>query len=511
MKKLPIYILLLLLPAVCLISCYKDLGNYKYHDINEVTIGAIDTVNGYSVTLGDTLSISPVVTGSQDKDGTHKYGYQWSFFNSINGDQIISTDKNLMYRVSLVPGSYTLQYKVTDSTTGVLFHTRATVLVRTDVYEGYLVLSDVGGNSRLDMLSYDVVANKFTQYTDVLKKMGSSLPPQGQPYKVVCTRTTTAFNYSDSTYGIYLLTASGTNRINSETFDWRPTYNIRYEMTGNLPQDFKADNLIADPAFYFITSFMVSDNNLYLRSTGVPLYNYLPLNKYVGQAPFRVSPYVVGNGSAGPTTMYNMDNRSFAILATTNSTSATDVPDSAKPGDIRYPTGGDLLYMDKSTSGDIYAITKTPNTSTCYLTKFLPDSLPTYSQQILGTDIDKATNFAVSANPEYLFYSVGGKVYEYDLSLKSSKLMLDKGAMSINYLNFDRFTPVEVQHPDPQHNTLYAQWQRWLSVGYYDPSGTEGSNGSLEQYSIVDAHDPLVLQRSWTGFGKITSISYRER
>jgi hypothetical protein len=83
--------------------------------------------------------------------------------------------------------------------------------------------------------------------------------------------------------------------------------------------------------------------------------------------------------------------------------------------------------------------------------------------------------------------------------------------MTINYLTFDRFTPVENQHPDPQHNTLYAQWQRWLSVGYYDPSGTEGSNGTLEQYSVVDAHDPLVLQRSWTGFGKITSISYRER
>ncbi len=277
MNKLIIYIVLVA-SAACLGSCYKDLGNYDYHAINEVTISGIDTVNGYTASFGDTLLINPVVTGSQDPTGTHKYSYQWSFFDQIKGDQIISTNKTLNIRITQVPGSYTLQYKVTDSATGVLFHTRTTVLVKTDVYEGYLVMNEVAGNTRLDMLSYDVVAGKFTQYTDVLKKMGSSLPPQGQPYKVVCTRTSTAFNYSDSTYGIYVITASGTNRINSETFDWRPTYNIRYEVAGNIPQDFKADNMVADPAFYFITIFMVSYNNVYLRSGGVPLYN-LPLNK----------------------------------------------------------------------------------------------------------------------------------------------------------------------------------------------------------------------------------------
>jgi hypothetical protein len=503
MKKLLIYILLVA-PAVGLVSCYKDLGNYSYHPINEVTIGGIDTVNGYTATFGDTLTISPVLAGSLDPAGSQKYSYEWSFFDQNKGDQVISTDKNLQIRISQLPGSYTLQYKVTDLATGVLFHARTTVLVRTDVYEGYLVLNDVGGNSRLDMLSYDVVAGKFTQYTDVLKKMGSSLTPQAAPYKVVCTRTIRAFNYSDSTYGIYLLTATGTNRINSETFDWKPTYNIRYEVTGNIATDFKADNIIADPAFYFITMFMIAGNNLYARTNGLPVYN-LPLNKYVGQPPFKAAPYAVGDGSGGPTILYDLDNRSFAMLASATSSSATDAtaPD---PGGISFPTGGDLLYMDKSAGGYGFAVTKIPNTTTCYLTKFQPGSSPVYSSQILGTDIDKATRFAVSSNPEYLFYSVGGKLYEYDLSLRSSKLMLDKGSSEITYLSFDRFTAT-----DARHVTLYSKWGKWLSVGYYDPSGTEGSNGTLEQYSIVDANEPLIFQRSWTGFGRIASISYRER
>ena len=505
MKKLLLYIILAI-QAGCLLSCYKDLGNYKYHDINQVTFTSFDTVNGYTANFGDTLSISPVVTGSQDPSGTRSYSYQWSFNDPFTGDRIISTDKNLKIRVAEQPGSYTLQYRVTDLTTGVLFHIRTTLLVKTDVYEGYLVLNDVNGSSRLDMLSYDLVAGKFTQYTDVLKKMGSPLPPQGQPYKVLCTRTSNAFSFSDSTYGIYILSASGTNRVHPETFDWQPTYNLRYEITGNIPQDFKADNLISDPAFYFISLYMVSGNNVYVRSgAGGSLYN-LPLNKYVGKPIFRAAPYVVGDGFGGHLFMYNIDDRSFAMLPSVSSSNVVAPPDSTNPGDIPFPTGGDFVWMDKSAGGYAYAITRTPNTTNCFLTKFQPGSLPQYSQQILGTDIDKATCFTVSTNPEYLFYSVGGKVYEYDLYLKSSILMLDKGASLISYLSFDKFSA-----SDPQHATLYGQWARWLSVGSYDPGGTTGANGILEQYSIVDANEPLVFQRSWTGFGKITSISYRER
>jgi len=502
MKKIFI-ISALIIQALCLVSCYKELGNYTYHAINELTITSIDTVNGYNAAFGDTLSISPVLTNSQTAGSSHTYSYQWSLYDQFKGDQVLSTNKDLKIRIAQLPGSYTLQYRVTDLTTGVLFHTHTTLLVRTDVYQGYMVLNEVDGNSRLDMLSYDQTSNKFTQYTDVLKKMGSSLPPQGQPYKVLCTRVRTAFNYSDSTYGIYLVTASGTNRIHPETFDWNPTYDIRYEVGGNIAPDFKADNMIADPGSYYICIFMVSDNNVYTRNGSVPQY-ILPLNKYVGSPLFKVSPYVVSD--AGQYTMfYNMDSHSFAMTTDLRATTMTDPPkaDQTK-GEIDYPTGGDLLFMDKTTVGYGYAVTKEPGGPDT-LTKFLPGSVPVYKQQIQGTDIDKATHFAVCANPEYLFYSVGGKVYEYDLYSRSSKLMLDKGPSEITYLAFDRFS-----HTSSYPNT-YGQWARWLTVGSYDPAGTAGANGTLEQYSVKDANDPLVFQRSWTGFGKIVSISYRER
>jgi hypothetical protein len=489
MKKISILAVLFL----CFIACNKDKGNYAYHAINEVSFSGFDTINGYKASFGDTLSISPVLTNSLDANGTHTYSYEWSVNQGFNGDRIISTEKNLNVRVDELPGSYPLQFRVTDLTTGVLFHIKSTLLVRTDVYEGYLVLSDVGGNSRLDMLSYDAVGGTFTQYTDVLKKLGSSLPVQGQPYKVVCSRAVqSAFNYSDSTYGIYLLTATGTNRIHPETFDWKSTYNIRFEVTGDIAQDFKAENMRVDPQFYFLTYYMVSSNNVYIKSgAGPTLYN-LPINKYVGRPLFKASPYVVSDG-AGHAVFFNMDSLSFVVTSTVTQTTVTSA------ASLGFPTGEELVWMERSAGGNAFAITKTPNTSNYNLIKFVPGSLPGYSKPLTGTDIDQATHFAVSSNPEYLFYSVGGKVYEYDLSLQTSKLMLDKGASEITYLAFEQFTHTSA------FPATYGTWLRWLSVGSYSSVGT------LEQYGIVDANEPLVFKRSWTGFGKITSVAYRER
>lgn len=503
MKKISI-LAGLFLQLLWTLSCNKDKGNYDYHPINEVIFSGFDTTNGYRASFGDTLSISPVLTNSLDVNGTHKYSYEWSINHSINGDRIISVEKDLKVRIDELPGSYTLQFRVTDLTTGVLFHIRTSLLVRTDVYEGYLVLNEVAGNSRLDMLSYDAVANNFTQYTDVLKKQGSSLPAQGQPYKILCTRgVQNAFNYSDSTYGIYLLTATGTNRIHPETFDWKPTYNIRYEVTGDIAQDFKADNMRVDPQFYYLTYYMVSSNNVYIKSGGGPILYNLPINKRPGRPLFKASPYVVSNG-AGSAVLFNMDDLSFATTSSLTGITVEDPP-SPGPGEFAFPKGDDLVWMDKSASGYGFAITRSRNTNSYVLTKFLPGSMPVYSKPLTAIEIDNATHFVVSANPEYLFYSVGGKVYEYDLSLQTSKLMLDKGSSNISYLAIEQFSHTSV------YPGTYGKWARLLSVGSYNPGGMVGNNGTLEQYTIIDANEPLVLNRSWTGFGKITSVAYRER
>lgn len=503
MKKKLIYILLLI-QCWFIASCYKDKGNYEYQDINEISFARFDTVNGYTSNFGATLHITPELIGTKVSPGqSPQYSYEWSIAGQYQNDRILSTEKDLNIEVNELPGAYTLKYRVTDKNTGVLFHIKTTLFVKTEVFEGYMVLSEVNGKSRLDMITYDNLTATFKPIYDVLQKMNSSLPEQGQPYQVVCTKTRSPFNYSDTSYAIYLVTASGTNRIHPETFDSNPMYNIRYEIVGDISPDFKANAIVVDPGF-FPAMYLYAENNVHIWTSNAGFYG-LPVNRYVGKELFKASPYIAGNGDWTSVTMFDMDKRSFAWLPSHTQTAAVEVPKASQPGDIDYPTGKDLLYMARNASNYLYAITKDPSGNNCYLTKFMSGSLPTYSRLITGTDIHKATHFAISNNPEYLFYSVGGKVYEYDLYLQTSKLMLDKGNAAISYLSFEIFTASDA------FPGTYGQWARWLTVGHYDPAGTTGSNGTLEQYQVVDANEPLILKKKWDGFGKIASVSYRER
>jgi hypothetical protein len=488
------------------VSCSKDLGNYNYHTINQVTFSNFETVKGYQVLFGDSLKINPNLTLSQDAQGSGSYNYQWSFrlgtSTTTGRDSVISTSKDLKVKISLTPGTYSLQYLVTDNGTGVTFHTRANVIVSSQVFEGYMLLNEVNGQSRLDMLSYNKTADAFTQNTDVLKQMGSTLPMGGKPYQVYCMQYTNA-NISAQNYGIFVLTSTGCNRIHQETFAYNPSFNIRNLFIGDVPANFAPQRITGELSLAAYPLFYLYDKgNIYSYSTFAGYaFKYNPFNIYVASSPaFSTMPYVASTGTTGA--MYNNDKKSFVSIASYSSTVVTDVGTN-----FNYPTGMEMVFMDKDNSNRAYAILKDPATSKIYMLRFPIGSAQNYYEEILGADIATATNFTVSPDLGYLFYSSGGKVYEYDLSLKTSKLMVDKGASKISFMSFQRFFMRTTSTINPK----YATWANYLSVASYDPTGTEGSNGTFELYSIPPVNGQIVKVNGWNGFGKIVSISYRER
>jgi hypothetical protein len=475
-----------------------------------VTIANFDTAKGYTALFADTLKVAPTIVSSQNQNADSSYTYEWSYrqaaLTSSSADSIMSTDKDLNVLIKMAPGNYTLMYKVTDKRTGVQSHIMTTLTVSTEVYEGFLVLNDVNSQSRLDMLSYNKTNNTFVQYTDVLQKEGSTAPMNGIPYQLLCMPYV-GTNITKQNYGIFLLNAAGTNRVNQETFAWDPTYNIRYLMVGQVPQDFVAQSLtgITTSPYSFLIYMYGSDGNVYSYSTSAGYaFKYTPLNVYAPTGvPFKVSPYIATDGSSA--LMYNMDNKNFVSVASYSSTSVTD----AAPA-LNYPSGLDLLYMEciyYAESGikpNTYAILRDPATQKCYMLNFLLRQAQTYYQEITGTDFGLATHFAVSPDLGYLFYCVGSKLYEYDLFLKTSILMKDYGAAQISYLSFPRIL-------SRYGKANYVAWTKSLLVGSYDPSGTTGSNGTLEQFTIPPVNGQIVSAYKWTGFGKIVSVGYRER
>lgn len=495
MQKKLIY-LIAIIGCCFAMGCYKDKGNYDLHPINEVSVSAFDTVKGYVAYFGDTLRIQPVISGSLDMSGNATYAYEWSLQSPSLVTTVIGTEKNLQYKIEELPGNYSLRLKVTDKASGVLYHLRTNLQVSTEVYEGYLILNEVNGQSRLDMLSYQSNTQQFMQITDVLAKMGASLPPQGQPVNIFCMQTSFSVTADINSYKIYLSTASGTNNLNSETFDYKETQNISYEMIGDVPADFKATGFFGTLRFGVIpTIYMMADNSVFVRQNGSPVFPYAPINAYAGAATtFKASPFIAADPNF--CMIFNMDKRTFTRTASFTSTNVYDMPAA-----LNYPTGKDLVYMEMSYTSVIHAIMKDPSSGQYSIIRFFLGATPAYNEVITATDFDQATHFAMSPDRGYLFYSAGGKVYEYDLSLKTSKLMLDKGNEEITYLAFQNFFA-------RTFNSNYSNWANLLTIGSYNGST---ANGTLEQYTVPPVNGPLVRTAQWTGFGKITSIAYRER
>ncbi len=482
-KRLP----LLLLPLL-LFSCYKDKGNYDYHALNEISVKLDDN---YTVRLNDTAVIKPELTFSAAGNDPSAYLYSWTVL--INGAETVLSDKrDLNIPVTIPAGNYELRYRIRNQETGMQWQAKSHLTVASDVYEGYLVLNDVNGSSRLDMLS--LMDGSFTQITDVLKFSNSSLPLQAEPYEVFCL----PYSMSGDQYGIYLLSGSGTTRIDPETFDYNPTYQISYQIAGGIPPDFKPTYLTGNMAFDTApVMWLFANGKVYNYSTfGASLFS-VPVNVYKGSAaPFRASSYIISYWDNA--VMYDVDARRF-VTHNINDYTSTPVYDY-----YGYPEGYDLVYMESDYSGRGYAILKDAGASEYYFLQFTIAGEMEYFEEINVSDFSAAEHFAVSPEFGYLFYSAGGKLYEYDLSLKTSKLMLNKTAERISYLSFHQFHNRNI-------NEQYAERANQLIVGAYDPAGASGTNGSLEIYEIPPVNGSLIKKEDWNGFGKIVSVSYRER
>jgi len=493
--------------ALFISSCSKDLGNYSYQDINEVNFGKIE--DSYTVLLGAHLNINPELHFTQPGQSQETdYSYEWfainNNVNTLPGDKRknLATTKKLDIDVQIPPGLYTVHYKVTDKKTGVSFTRQFSLKVETIIYEGWMVLNDIQNTGRLDMIS--MINNQFTPLHDILKTSGSQFQLKGKPLDVYC------YPFMRNDYGIYISTDQGTNRINPESFAWKDTYNLKTEVLGKVDEKFHADFFSATPEEPGV-SYMYSQGNVYYYFGVFQIFYGIPINIAYGEAiPFRAAPFIpaVRNFGAYPSSavLFDMDKKRF--LQHGNRTSY--VLPFAKSNSTLFDfdnVGMDLEYMTYSTynAGDVFAVLKN-NNGKRYLARFnCISGTQSYFEEIKAQDIDKATNYAVSPVFGYLFYSVGGKVYEYDLSLKTSKLMLDKGSEQISLLKFQYFTDTWPEKP------AYTELAKQLIVASYNPAGLPTSNGKIEFFNVQGLNGPLKLVNKFEGFGKVVSISYRER
>lgn len=487
-KKIKTQFILLLSISILAISCYDDEGNYDYKDINEVGISGLE--EKYSVARFENFNLVPELTYSQASGNTANYTYKWQAYqrSGVGDDRVtdLSNEKDLLVPIELIPGNYTVYYTVYDDSTGLEWQYDFDLEVANSIYEGWLVLNDINGASRLDMISY--IYEEYQTKHDVLALAGSELTLDGAPGFVYC------YSFDPSFYGIYVSTSgNGTVKLEPNTFTWKEAFNISNEFTTNQPIDLEVDNLVAKTGG---EAYVAKDGNIYWYYRLWNRRYSAPVNSIDGVV-FEASPLIGSGNYWDAAVLYDNTNKRFVRA---QYGSAFLMPEGTL---FDYNTGKDLLYIvgsdyNSSYGDETFAVLNDPVDNKRYLAVFTAnEGIQSHYGEIVGPDIDQATSFAVNPDYGYLFYAAGSKVYQYDFSLGTTKLMVDKGGDEITLIKFQNFFA---------NRDRFNELQRQLIVCSYD-----GTEGTMELYSVPPVNGQIELENTYTGFGKIKSVTYRER
>ncbi|QTE21327.1 PKD-like family lipoprotein [Polaribacter cellanae] len=490
-KYIKTQLILVLFTLVLVISCMEDKGNYNYKEINEVKVEGLK--EEYSVVRFDNFNIVPRIVNTKKNNNSAGYSYKWQTYDSNSiGDEVklidLSTEKDLLTPIQLKPGNYNIYYTIKDLDTELEFQYNFRLEVVNSIYEGWLVLSEVNGGSRLDMVS--LINGKYETKIDVLGLSSSELKLKGKPGFVY------TYKYKRDYYGIYISTSgNGTVKIEPNTFSWNSALNISNEFVGSQPLDLEVDNLVAK---YNGHAYIAKNGNIYYYFDTYQLKYSAPINT-IGGVVFEASPFIGKGYLFGNSILYDNTNKRFV---NTNYGKTSVMPAGTL---FNFTTGKDLEYMvgsefNGSYGAEIFSILKDSNNGKKYLAIFnSQNNSQSYYGEVIAPDFNKATSYAVSPDYGYLFYVAGSKVYQYDFSLRTTKLMLDKGSEEISLIKFHNFF-------EDFLNDDYKSMQSKLIVCSYN-----GSEGTMELYKVPPVNGQIKLETKYSGFGKIKSITYRER
>lgn len=154
--------------GVFLASCYDDLGNYDYKDINRIEeLAGVDSV--IRITQFDTLRLSPDFQATQ-YSGPEQFDFEWEI-----ATKVVSTDRNLEYRVSLPYGDKNCRLIITDKAQGNKFYFPFRLIVTSErAGDAVVVLSNYKGKAELSFKGIVPDTSRFAinYYEDL---MGMSL------------------------------------------------------------------------------------------------------------------------------------------------------------------------------------------------------------------------------------------------------------------------------------------------------------------------------------------------
>lgn len=132
-----------------LTSCYEDLGNYDYKEVEDpVVIGLEEMI--FPANIGDSLIIEPEIRHSLM--GTDQLSFEWEIYNHMEMRGEFYYGSSLRMLFNLEPDVYETKFTVTNETNGMKYFYNFHIEGRTEFTKGVVVLSEDEGISRLSFV-----------------------------------------------------------------------------------------------------------------------------------------------------------------------------------------------------------------------------------------------------------------------------------------------------------------------------------------------------------------------
>ncbi len=247
---------------------------------------------------------------------------------------------------------------------------------------------------------------------------------------------------------LYVLTDDGTMKMNGDSWKWDTKHDIIREMLAPPPAPLRPRIYVA----YSGCNLMLTDNKdayanypAFGAGFGMPVSKVIRTNEPVDLAPFVGIP-----NNNNPTTcmVFDKTRRWFMKLNANSDLGCDTIPTPTANPLFSYKIGMDLEWMGYTqfNGGDNVAVLRDPVTGRRYVALVsLTGGSPSFEQKGYKMidestgDIAHAERFALAQTNAYLLYTVGSKLYQYDINYNTHKLMLDFGAEKISAISTRNF------------------------------------------------------------------------
>ncbi|MGN6419219.1 MAG: PKD-like family lipoprotein [Pseudobacter sp.] len=498
-KHIPI----ILLSVLFFFACMKDKGNYEYHEVDDpVIVKGIDSV--YLVDVNEeALVIDPEITTPDGNPiDTSLFSYQWKIDQDLSGGEDYAT----LYPLSTSPrleikkgevaatiagntvrnnfmGAFSAFFRVTDKKTGLSKDTYFKFIFGSISSNGWLLLCEQpDGSSRLGMIS--AIYND-SLISDVLKTTRSAFPTTGKPRFI-----TIDYQYQftpNSGPHPFIGTSTNFALLGPDTLEYSPPrYDLRKNISGLPAQaNFSTARFFSSGYLHYL----YNDGSIYwLEEYDGNQFN--AINSF-NNTKFRASEQMAIYSGQGAI-VFNEETKTF--LRSPNADYCLELPAGTL---FNFSTKQELRYItfaDNFNGGEIFAILD--STTKVNLARFSGTGLQSYYKEILAPDIGKATQFAVDDVYGYVFYSVNGKLYQYNMIEQKARLVQDFGNNKITLIK--NFTNLQ---------DLSGQYFNTLVVCTYNEADI--SSGSLELFTPPNLNGDVELVKSIKKTGKIVDVAHK--